>query len=102
MAWLEDLTAAVAARDALHASALLHEVRRQSIDLANVGRPDVSPEWLPLAAGIVDLLAERQGLKSPSWTATAGTLPAPFYPLAYALRLPRLRKQCELESPLAL
>lgn len=102
MAWLEDITSAVASRDAFHASALMHDLQRAPLDFATLARPNVSAEWLPLAAAIVELLAERQGISPPRWIAEVGALDQPFYALAYALKLPRLREQCERESPPAL
>ena len=102
MAWLEELTRAVADRDALLVSALVHDLARTSVAFEEVPKPNVSIDLLPLAAGIVDLLAERRGAHSPAWSSSAGVLQEPFYTLKYAGRVPRLRRQCEAESPEAL
>lgn len=99
MGWLEDMTEAVAARDSLRVSSLMHDFARCPMGDTLLEKPELPAERLPLAAAIADLLTKRSGARAPAWTSSVGALEQPFYALAYALRVPRLREQCERESP---
>lgn len=70
--------------------------------------PDLSNEPFPstsdirvrtVAAGLVELFAERFGQRPPHWTADVGPLPEPLHLLRAAATMSRLRRLCEEQSP---
>jgi hypothetical protein len=54
---------------------------------------------LALAAGLLELFAQRLNQPSPAWTQLVGALPEPLYLLKAAHTLRRLRELCESQSP---
>jgi len=55
-----------------------------------------------VAAGIVELLADRCGQTPPEWCHQIGPVPHPIHLLKSAATMKRLRELCEKESPLPL
>ena len=96
---IEQLANAALARDALKVRRLAQDLVRSS-PLSSLERPTIaSPEALIVAAALVELLAFRNHVPSPSWTAIVGGMESPFHLLNAAERMPRLRAWCEAESP---
>ncbi len=100
MVKVEDIAAAMLARDALEARSLLLELARSGVDLEHYPEPEgVSAPVKTVTAAIVELLLARRGALAPAWTTRAGSLPEPFFTNSLALRSSRLRAQDERESP---
>jgi len=96
---VEQLANAALARDPLKVRSLAQDLVRSS-PLSSLERPaNSSPEALIVAAALVELLAFRNHVPSPSWTDNVGGLETPFYLLNSADGMPRLRAWCEAESP---
>jgi hypothetical protein len=95
---LERLTTAAWAGEALVARDAAQALSRHS--LASVTAPkDMPPTQLAIAAALVELLAERTGQTSPSWTQGVGPLAEPWFLLRRAQSFPKLREMCLRESP---
>jgi len=100
MASIEDAVAAAQRRDNLTLRSLVQEILRDYPQLASVPRPATeNQEILALAAGLLELIAQRTEQAAPSWTGDIGAMPQPFLLLEAALRMKRLRALCENESP---
>ena len=56
---------------------------------------------LAIAARLLELFASRAGQNAPAWVNTIGST-EPFFLVAAAERMPRLRELCLTESPLEL
>ncbi len=96
---VEQLANAALARDALKVRSLAQDLLRSS-PLSNLDRPTTStPEALIVAAALVELLAFRNHVSSPTWTSEIGGMETPFHLLNAAERMPRLRAWCEAEAP---
>ncbi|MEQ8821999.1 MAG: hypothetical protein RLY93_17325 [Sumerlaeia bacterium] len=54
---------------------------------------------LAAAAAVLELLCDRAGVTPPEWTRSVPALPEPFFAVAAAERMPRLRALCLAESP---
>jgi hypothetical protein len=100
MASIEDAVAAALRRDNLTLRSLVQEILRDHPRLASIPRPATeTQEILALAAGLLELIAERTGQAAPSWTRDIGAMPELFLLLEAASRMKRLRALCENESP---
>ena len=100
MAKTDSLAAAALRRDALQLRSLAHDLLRDYPRLADVPPPESSdPRTSSVAAGLVELLAQRQSQSPPAWCAEIGPLVEPFMLVQSAISMPRLRAQCEAESP---
>lgn len=100
MATLEEMALAALRRDHLVLRSLAHDFLRDHPRLANVPQPQTNrAEVLAVAAGLIELLANRVGQAAPNWTRAVGPLAEPFLLLESALRMKRLRTLCETESP---
>ena len=87
-------------RDGLRLRSLVQDLIRESPRLSECPQPQVSDtRLLIVAAGLVELLAERTGQLAPSWAATVGAMPEPTFLVAAADRLLSMRQLCEEESP---
>jgi hypothetical protein len=72
------------------------------IDLSTVPAPlNSDPRSRAVAAGLVELLAARRGQEPPVWTRLEGEA-EPFFLVAAAETMPRLRALCLEEAPLPL
>jgi hypothetical protein len=86
--------------DILSARQWVADAMRLRISWSEVARPaDMDAEQLAVAAGVVELLAERCGQAPPSWTLDVGESPKRIYLVRAAESMPRLRKFCEQEGP---
>lgn len=100
MAMIDSVAEAALARDALRLRAATIELLRCYSRICDVPPPESrDPSVQATAAGLIELFAERQFQPPPSWSADFGALDAPFHLLASAARMPRLRAECEAESP---
>ncbi len=86
--------------DVLRARQWVADATRMPISWSEVARPaGMDAEQLAVAAGVVELLAERSGQQSPSWTVEVGESPRRIYLVRAAKSMPRLRRLCEEEGP---
>lgn len=100
MVTLTDVFDAALIRDGLLLSGATQEFVRATPRLRDVPLPNgLSERQLVVPAGIMELLAVRTGQAPPSWTATVGGLPEPFFLVAEAETMTRLRVMCQQESP---
>lgn len=100
MGTIEQLAEAAVLRDALAVRSLAQDLLHQHALLSTVPLPlGVDERARIVAAALVELLAQRRNEPPPTWTASLGALDEPFYLVAAALRMPRLRSICEQESP---
>jgi hypothetical protein len=100
MVSLEDLAAAALRRDNLTLRSLVQDFLREHPHLQGVSRPQTEDQAiLGIAAGLIELLAQRNEQAAPDWSRTIGAMPEPFILLEAALRMKRLRALCEAESP---
>ncbi|MBI3735593.1 hypothetical protein HY256_03660 [Candidatus Sumerlaeota bacterium] len=97
---LHEITQAALKRDALTLRALVQEFLRVHRNFGDIKKPDTADaREMAFAASLVELLAMRSEAKPPSWTREVPASPEPFYLLAYAEKMPRLRRMCHDESP---
>ena len=97
---LRDLVNALVRGEALGARQWVADGTRAGWDWAAVGEPrGLNPLDLAVAASIVEMMAERQGTKPPSWTAAVPPAPTRLFLVCAAESLPRLRRLCEEEGP---
>ena len=100
MVTLNDVVDAVLSRDGLRLSGTTQEFLRATPQLLDVPKPvALSDRQVVVAAAIMELLALRIGQPAPSWTTTVGGLTEPFFLVAEAETMKRLRIMCEQESP---
>jgi hypothetical protein len=103
MAVIDQLAEAALEHDSLQTRALAQDLLRTYRELCDVPPPDSrDPRVQSVAAALVELLAQRRSQEPPTWSAGFGPLDEPFHLLQAATRMPRLRAQCETESPLPL
>lgn len=97
---LMDLVEAVWSHDALTAREWVSDAIRQQVRWVVVPCPlGLSPEKLALAAGMAELLAQRQGAESPAWAKQVPASPRKIFLVKAAESMPRLRRLCEEEGP---
>jgi len=100
MVQVEHLAEAALAGDALKLRSLTQDFLRQTARLADA-KPPASSDLLVsiVAAGLIELLAERRHEPAPSWSNPIGAAHPPLYLVKAAHAMPRLRRLCESESP---
>ncbi|MBI1347515.1 hypothetical protein GC163_14645 [bacterium] len=92
---------AAIAGEALTVRALALDLRAQI--LAELACPtELDAMEMCVAAGLIELLAERTGQAAPSWTRSVPPSQEPFFLVRHALSMPRLRHECEQEGPAVL
>lgn len=97
---VRDLVRALLAFRALDAREWVAEAGRRRLRWSYVAAPtDLSEDELALAAGLVELLAERAKQQPPPWTRGVGASRTPVYLVRAAESMPRLRASCEREGP---
>jgi hypothetical protein len=97
---IQTLIEALMSFDVLKARQWVADAMRTPISWSEVARPaGLDAEQLAVAAGVVELLAERFGQQSPSWTVEVGESPKRIYLVRSAQSMPRLRQLCEEEGP---
>jgi hypothetical protein len=79
---------------------LIEDFIKENPVIKNIPYPDTDNQrTLSVAAGLLELLAIRLGQEPPSWTATVGAMPEPFFIRKSATKNSRLREVCLAESP---
>jgi hypothetical protein len=97
---LRDLIEALMDFDALSARQWVADAKRAGLTWSEVKCPvGLSPEELAVAAGVVELLAERAGQKAPEWTAGITSSPRRVFLVRSAETMPGLRRLCEQQAP---
>jgi len=97
---VEQLAEAALAGDALKLRGLVQDLLSQTARLADSARPTSSdPLLCVIAAGLIELLAERRHESAPTWATQIGATHPPIYLVKAAHHMPRLRRLCESESP---
>jgi capsid protein len=98
----DQLALAALERRSLELRELVLEISRWHPDLSVLPTPTVQDTRArAIAAGIVEVLAERRGQVAPVWTKLEGAT-EPFFLVAAAETMPRLRMMCEQDAPLPL
>lgn len=97
---IRELIEALMDYDALAARQWVADAMHVPIEWSEIDRPSgLGAEQLAVAAGVVELLAERSRQRSPSWTAEVAASPRRIYLVRAAESMPRLRQLCEEEGP---
>lgn len=100
---LRELVDALLRFDALFARQWIADATRDGIKWTSIPPPaGLDAVGMAVAAGVIELLAERAHESPPSWTTTVGPAPRPIFLVRAAETMPRLRQQCETEAPLPL
>ncbi len=100
---LGELVDALFAYDALRARQWVADATRTGIRFAEFSRPDpMTAEQLAVAAGVLELLAERADEDPPAWTRDIKESPRRIFLVRAAASMPRLRRLCEQEGPMPL
>lgn len=98
----DELALAALERRSLDLREAVMNLLRQFPNLALAQAPDtLDPRARAIAASLLELLAERRGQAAPEWTRREGQT-EPFFLVAAAETMPRLRLLCEQEAPPAL
>ncbi len=97
---LNELVHAVLNYDALAARQWVADAQRAGFRWGEISAPtELNQTEMALAAGLVELFAERAGIPAPPWTQTVKAAPQPRWLVRGADTLPRLRIMCEHEGP---
>ena len=100
MVQTDQLAEAALAGDALYLRALVQDWLRENPDLARCAPPRSSDATIrAVAAGLVELLAQRRHSSPPSWTHAVGAAPLPIFLVRAATTMKYMRRLCETESP---
>jgi hypothetical protein len=97
---LRDLAEALVRRDPLAARQWMADATRAKWDWSSVEEPrDLDPLALAVGAAVVEMMAARQRVRAPAWTAAVPAVPQRLFLVRAAESLPRLRRMCEEEGP---
>ena len=97
---LDDLVRALLSGETLVARQWVADAARARYDWSAVPAPSTAdPTYRAVAAGIVELLAARNGQEPAAWTAAVPAAPETVYLVRAARTMPRLRRACEQEGP---
>ena len=97
---VEDLVGALLRYDSLAARQWIADAARAELRWDAVPEPrDLDSRAKIVAAGIVETLAGRAGVRPPAWTSTIGPSEQPILLVQAAARLPHLRELCESSGP---
>ena len=96
---LSDLTKALLEYDTLSARQWVADAAREHVKWSSVLPPQLDATGMAVAAGVAELLAERDGQSPPPWTAAIKAAPQPLFLVHEALRMPGLRRLCQEEGP---
>lgn len=100
MTSIEQLAYAALNGDALQLRSLIQDWLTENAPISACSPPANSDLTIRvIAAGLVELLAERRHEPAPTWTQTIGHLDQPLFLVKSALTMPRLRELCFRESP---
>ncbi|HEX4793389.1 MAG TPA: hypothetical protein VH370_06335 [Humisphaera sp.] len=99
----EQLAEAALSGDALLLRSLAQDWLSENGSIAQCARPRSEDRTiLAIAAGIVELLAQRRGQMPPIWAISIGGIEEPLFLVRSAQSMPRLRYLCETQSPIPL
>lgn len=97
---VRDLVRALLEFDAIGARQWVADALRARIQWHEVPAPvDLDPTQLAVAAGVVELLAERAGQAPPPWAREVPALADGIFLVRSARSMPRLRLLCEQQGP---
>lgn len=97
---VHDLVRALLENDTLSARQWVVDAGRTGFVWSHVARPDdLDGAGMTVAAGVVEMLAERAGQSAPVWTSGVPAAEEPIYLVRAARQMPRLRRLCETEGP---
>jgi hypothetical protein len=100
MVTLDQLADAALHREGLRLRSLAQDFLAAQPQWREVARPALDdPRQLTTAAALVELFAARLGQAPPEWTKDGGPLPEPFFLVAAAESMQRLRTLCAAASP---
>jgi hypothetical protein len=100
---LHELVRAILAGDLLAARQWVADAQRPPIQWSNVERPlGLNETELIVAAGLTELLAERAGMRAPSWTSSVGASPTLFVLDPGLQQMPRTFHRAKIAGPIAL
>lgn len=98
---LANMARAAVSGDALLVRASAAELRQ--VNLTELPRPvGLNATELCVAAGLLELLAERMGQSPPVWVFTVPRLDSEFWLVQSARSMPRLQALCKAEGPAVL
>ena len=97
---LAELVDALVACDAIRCRSWLAAATRTGFDWSRVPElRGVDALSLAVAAGVVEMMAEREQRPAPAWTSRVPASPRPMFLIRAADSMPRLRRLCEEEGP---
>lgn len=97
---IRDLVQALLANEMLVARQWVANAARAGVAWSGIAQPiDLDARELVVAAGIVEMLAERAGQPAPAWTKGIPAATEPILLVRAAIEMPRLRRLCETEGP---
>lgn len=100
MATLAEISDAALRRDSLRLRSLVLDLLAENPVLSGLPKPATGDaRTLSIAAAIVEMLALRRGQAPPGWAREVGPLAEPFFLVAAAESMPRLRRLCEQQAP---
>lgn len=103
MVQIDQLAEAALRRDSLALRSLTQDFLRTHPDLSDIVRPQTSDaRVLAAAAALIELFALRRSQAAPTWVDESEPMAEPFFLVAAALTMKRLRATCEAEAPEAL
>lgn len=97
---VRDLVRSLLTFQTLAARQWVADAKRSGFDWTEVEKPDdASLQELAVAAGVVEMFAQRRGEAPPAWTRSVASAPQSIHLVKAALTMPRLRATCEREGP---
>lgn len=100
---LRDLVNALVRRDALAAREWVQDALADELDWSAIQEPaGLDPTERAVAAGVVELLADRSHQEPPRWTAEVPAAPSQLFLVRAAESMPRLRRSCLEDGPWSL
>jgi hypothetical protein len=97
---LSDLVRALVSHDLLAARQWVADARRCKPEWRLCGRPEgLNEDEMAIAAGLVELLAERDGMAPPTWSASVAGTREPFFLDPGLEAMPRTLKHAMAEAP---
>lgn len=100
MVRIDELAEAALTGDALKLRSLSQDWVQENRPISRSAPPESRDATVrAIAAGLVELLAQRRGEAPPSWTSQIAAAPRRIYLVKTAQTMRRLRHLCETESP---
>lgn len=97
---LRELVDSLMSLDALRARQWVADAGAEPVVWTEMACPNgLNDEELAVAAGVVEMLAERTGQEPPDWTSAVSQSPTTIYLVRWAETMPHLRRLCEQEGP---